>query len=135
MVEKATVSVSDGGKVELAGGIECCDLNPKALLLFSAAKCAALTALHIMGKAQVAPKKLEITVSGNLSTDTVQAESIYTGFDVVYNAEARSAEEQAKIARALNLTHDKHCGLIRMLRMVAPVSHEIAIVTTEPARA
>lgn len=134
MEEKATVYMADNWEFKLAGNTKCSDLNPKALFLFSAAKCAALTAKHIMEKAQVTPKRFEITVSGTLSTDDLQAESIYTGFNVYYNAEARTIEEQAKVARAINLTHDKHCGLIRMLRMIALVSHEIAIVSTEPAK-
>jgi len=28
-----------------------------------------------------------------------------------------------------------HCGMMQMLRKVAPVSHEIAVVSTEPAKA
>lgn len=135
MIEKVTVCMNDDSQFELSNGTTCDRLNPKELLLCAAARCAAMTALGIMDKENVTPKKFEITVSGTLSTDTLKAESIFIDFNVIYNAEARTQEEHVKISRALNLTHDKYCGMVRMLNMIAPVSHEIAIVTTEPVAA
>ena len=44
-------------------------------------------------------------------------------------------DDQAKVSRAATLTHEKYCGIMRMFRMIAPVSHEIAVVSTEPAKA
>ena len=132
MVEKVTVCMNDDSQFEICGGISVDRLNPKELLLCAAAKCAGLTVLDIMNKEHVKPKKLEVAVSGNLSTDTLRAESVFTSFDVTYNAEARTSEEHVKISRAINLGHDKYCGMVKMLRTIAPVSHEIIIVTTEP---
>ena len=54
---------------------------------------------------------------------------------MVYNVECSSEDDQAKVGRALELTHEKYCGMMQMLRKVAPVSHEIAVVSTEPAKA
>ena len=34
-------------------------------------------------------------------------------------------------SRAINLAHDKHCGGVQMLRKIAPVADEIAIVNTK----
>ena len=132
MVEKVTLCMNDDSQFEVKNGTACDRLNPKELLLCAAAKCAAMTALGIMDKENVTPKKFEITVSGTLSTETLKAESVFTDFMVAYNAEARSQEEHVKISRALTLTHDKYCGMVKMLNRIAPVSHEIAIVTTEP---
>ena len=131
MLEKVTVCLNDDSQFELRHGTHCDRLNPKELLLCAAAKCAGLTALEIMKKEKVTPKKFEVTVTGNLSTDTLQAESVFTGFNVIYNAEARNSDEHVKISRALNLGHEKYCGMVKMLQKIAPVSHEIAIVTTE----
>ena len=133
MVEKVTLCMNKDSQFEIKNGTDCNRLNPKEMLLCAAAKCAAMTALEIMGKEKVTPKSFEVAVSGNLSTDTLRAESVFTAFNVVYNAEARTEEEHVKISRALNLTHDKYCGMVKMLNRIAPVSHEIAIVTTEPA--
>ena len=133
MLEKVTVSMNDDSQFELINGSSCDSLNPKELLLCAAAKCAALTALGIMDKERVKPRRFEVSVEGKLSTDTLRAESVFTSFDVTYNAEAASSDEHIKISRALNLGHDKYCGMVKMLKQIAPVSHEISIVTTEPA--
>ena len=74
--------------------------------------------------------KLEITLEGTLSTATVVAESKYNNFNIVYSAECRSLKEQIVISRAINLAHDKYCGMLQMLRRIAPLSHETSIVTT-----
>lgn len=132
MLEKVTVCMNDDSQFEIKNGTTCDRLNPKELLLCAAAKCAAMTALGIMDKENVTPKKFEVSVEGTLSTDTLKAESVFTDFMVIYNAEARTQDEHTKISRALNLTHDKYCGMVKMLNRIAPVSHEIAIVTTEP---
>ncbi|MEG0789459.1 MAG: OsmC family protein [Alistipes sp.] len=135
MIEKVTLRLTKEAGFRLEGVTKCNDLNPKALFLYAGAKCAGLTVLHIMGKEKVYPKNFEITLSGELSTDTVQAESVFKSFHVVYNIECDDMADQIKMSRAVNLAHEKHCGLLRMFRAIAPVDHEIAIVSTEPARA
>ena len=61
--------------------------------------------------------------------------SVYRSFHVVYNVECSSEDDQAKVGRALELTHEKYCGMVQMLRRIAPVSREIAVVSTQPAKA
>ena len=46
-----------------------------------------------------------------------------------------AAAKCSGMSRAATLTHEKYCGIMRMFRMIAPVSHEIAVVSTEPAKA
>lgn len=133
MIEKVTLQLSGASKPVLAGKISCEELNPKALLLLSAAKCAFLTAMHIMSKEHIAPKRFELSISGELSTDTVQSESMYLSFHVIYNVECATLDDQRKVSHAIRLTHDKHCSMMQMLRRIAPVSDEVAIVSTEPA--
>ena len=69
------------------------------------------------------------------TAETVQSESVYRSFHVVYNVECSSEDDQAKVGRALELTHEKYCGMVQMLRRIAPVSREIAVVSTQPAKA
>lgn len=133
MIEKVTLQLNDASNFLPVDGSRCEDMNPKALLLYAAAKCAGLTALHIMEKERIRPKRLEISVSGELSTDTVQSESMFLSFRVFYNVECASDDDQIKVSRAVRLTQEKHCSMIRMLAMIAPVSHEVAIVSAEPA--
>ena len=84
---------------------------------------------------RITPKRFEISFSGDLSAETVQSESVYRSFHVVYNVECSSEDDQAKVGRALELTHEKYCGMVQMLRRIAPVSREIAVVSTQPAKA
>ena len=72
---------------------------------------------------------------GRTSTEEVRSESVFKSFHVVYNIECDTEDDQAKVSRAATLTHEKYCGIMRMFRMIAPVSHEIAVVSTEPAKA
>ncbi len=133
-MEKVTVYMNNEGRFILAGATKCEDLNPKALMLYSAAKCAALTAQYIMKRERFSPKRLEVTVTGETSTDKIEAETYFRSFEVRYNVECATIDEQQRASQAINLAHDKYCGLVRMLRMIAPVSCDISIVATEPAK-
>ncbi len=132
MIERTTVELTANNEFRIAEGRRCDAMNPKELLLHAAAKCAGLTAMMLMERMRVAPKRLEITYSGELDTEQVQAESIFRSFHVIYHVECGAGDQQEKASRALTLTHEKYCGLTQMLRKIAPVSHEIAIVSTEP---
>ena len=133
MIEKVAVRMNADSEFEPVGFATCDSLNPKELLLCSAAKCAAMTALGVMHRGRLTPRRFEVSVSGRLSTDELRAESVFTEFNVVYDAEAPSDDEQLKISWALNLAHEKYCGLVKMLRQIAPVSHETCVVVTETA--
>lgn len=106
-------------------------MNPKELMLYATAHCAALTIKGILDKEHIHPKWMEIEVSGELDTEQIMAQSTYRSFNILYRVECTHLEEQSKIARALKLTTEKYCGLLQMLRRIAPLSHEISIVSTE----
>ncbi|MDE7305123.1 MAG: OsmC family protein [Alistipes sp.] len=132
MIEKVTVELTGQAGFRATEGYGCDAMNPKELLLYAAAQCAGQTAMMVMEKMHIKPKRLEITYSGELNTDRLQAESIFRSFHVIYNVECGAGDQQEKASRALSLTHEKYCGLTQMLRKIAPVSHEIAVVNTEP---
>ena len=127
---KITIEINNKGEVcPLSKKVE--DMNPKELLLYSAAYCAALTLKGILDKEHIVPKQLEIEVSGELDTETVTAKSIYRAFNIIYRIECSSTTEHTKIGRAVNLTTEKYCGTLQMLRRIAPLSQEVSIVSTE----
>ena len=106
MTETVTIRLDDENDFRLTSHENYWALNPKELLLLSAAKCAGLTLLSFLKKDRTA---------------------------VIYNLECTTLEEQTRLSRIVTLTHDKYCGLMRMLRMIAPVEREIAVVSTESA--
>lgn len=130
-----TVDLSADGKVRLADNRKIADLNPKELFLCAAAKCAALTLHGILEKERITPKSTTLELSGELDTDSVMARSVYTSFNICYRIECKTISEQAKISRAVQLTTDKYCGLFQMLRQIAPLSHQIEIVSVETVEA
>ena len=119
----------------LANDKKCEELNPKELLLYATAECAGITVMSILAKERIKPKSLEIELSGELDTDTVMAKSIYNEFHIRYNAECRHIEEQSKVSHAIRLANEKYCGMLQMIGKIAPVSHEISIVSSETAEA
>lgn len=131
MVLKITLSMDDMHTFHLNDGRNVNELNPKELLLYAAADCAGRTIVALLKEHISDVKLLELTLKGTLSTPSVVAESRFTSFNIIYHAECRALKEQLTISRALNLAHDKYCGLLQMLRRIAPLSHEISIVTTD----
>ena len=74
MIEKVTLQMSGNGKFRTENGTGCDAMNPKTLMLYAAAQCSAQTALMIMQKERITPKRFEISYSGDLSAETVQSE-------------------------------------------------------------
>lgn len=135
MTQNVTVRMTREGKFELAGHAKLSELNPKQMLLFAAADCAGRTVISLLKEKRSAVKNFEIEMHGTLNTPTLVAESRYASFDVVYNIECRTLKEQIDISRAINLTHDKYCGMMQMLKLIAPVAHQIAITATDEVTA
>ncbi|MDE6140483.1 MAG: OsmC family protein [Alistipes sp.] len=135
MTQKVTIRMTQSGKFKPVDHVKLSELNPKQMLLFAAADCAGRTVLSLLKDRRSAVKNFEIAIEGTLNTPTLVAESRYATFNVVYNIECRTLKEQIDISRAVNLTHDKYCGLIQMLKLIAPVSHQIAITATEEVTA
>ena len=106
-------------------------MNPKELLLYATAMCASLTMKGILEKEKITLKSAEIKMSGEVDTEQVMAQSIYRSFNILYRIECAHISDQSKIGRAINLTTDKYCGMLQMCRRIAPVSHEVSIVSIE----
>jgi hypothetical protein len=135
MKTTVTVELLKGSDFKLSGNRRIENLNPKELLLYAAATCAGKTITGILSKMNIVPQTFEITVSGELNTDKVVAQSVYRSFDITYNVYCDTITDQSKVSRAINLANEKYCGLIQMLRKIAPVAYEIAIVSTETTKA
>lgn len=135
MTETVTVRLDEKAEFRLTSHESIDRLNPKELFLLSAAECAGMTLQYLLKKERTTVKNLELTVSGVLSTQHLMPESVFVSFEVIYNVECDTIEDQTRVSQVVNLTHDRYCGLLRMLRMIAPVSHQIAVVSTEGVNA
>ncbi|MBO5855302.1 MAG: OsmC family protein [Alistipes sp.] len=131
MIQKIVINMTPERDFMLNGGAKLEKLNPKEMLLYAAADCAGRTILGLLKEHSQAMLSMEITMEGTLSTPVLQAESRYTSFNIIYNIECHTLKDQIIISRAVNLAHDKYCGLLQMLRKIAPLSHELSIVAVD----
>lgn len=118
-----TFSMSDGRKLE--------SLNPKEMLLYASLDCLAHTLKGLLKERISTVKSMELSLEGRLTTATVAAESQYAHFNVVYNIECHTLKQEMDISHAVNLAHEKYCGMLQMLRKIAPLSEETSIVVTD----
>lgn len=128
MIEKVTLRLSGDGRLLPAAGAGCGELNPKALMLYAGALCAGHTVLKIMKQGRIAPKRLEITLEGEMTTDTVQAETVFRSFRALYSVECADDRERIKAGRAVKLGQERYCGMMNMLRKIGPVTYETVFV-------
>lgn len=129
-IQKVTV-VLRNGRFRLAESAKADDLNPKALILCAAAQCAGYTIMSLLQKHHISPKSIEITARGSLNTIVLQPISQYEQFDIAYNVECRNIGDQEAVSEAVLEAHNEKCGVIAMLRKIAPVSHEISVISTD----
>ena len=131
MQQSISIHTADNGHFVLGNSNKLDKLNPKELLLYSTALCAGLTLQSITEKERVKLLKIEIKMSGELDTEKVEGRSQFISFNIAYNIECKHIEEQIKVSHAVQLTTDKYCGGLNMLRKIAPVSHSVSIVSIE----
>lgn len=131
MTQKITLQMTTDHHFSIADGRNLEALNPKELLLYASLQCLAHTITGLLKEHIKVLKNLELTLEGSLSTPTVVAESTYAHFNVSYIAECHTMKEQEVVSRAINLANDKYCGMLQMLRKIAPMTHTTSIVATE----
>ena len=133
-MERITLQWLGGQDFELIDTPSCDDMNPKELMLFAVAKCSAMTALALFEKMQITINGFRIEIMGKLTDSASKPQSLFTAITQAYHVECPPDTDHHRIIRALELTHDKYCGLVQMLGRIAPVSREIAVVNMAPAK-
>lgn len=131
MTQKITLRMNADHTFTMADGRKLESLNPKEMLLFASLDCLSRTINGLLKERISTVKSMELSLEGRLTTPAVVAESQYAHFNVIYNIECHTLKEEMDISRAINLAHDKYCGMLQMLRKIAPLSKEVSIVATE----
>ena len=132
-IQQVTVELRNG-RFRLIDAAKADDLNPKALILCAAAQCSGYTIMSILREDAITPKSIEISVEGALNTKALLPSSVYDNFKVSYKVECRHIGDQNAVSKAVLEAHNEKCGVIAMLRKIAPVSHEISVVSTESVK-
>lgn len=131
MTQKITLRMNADHTFTMADGRKLESLNPKEMLLYASLDCLSRTINGLLKERIATVKSMELSLEGRLTTPAVVAESQYAHFNVIYNIECHTLKEEMDISRAINLAHDKYCGMLQMLRKIAPLSKEVSIVATE----
>ena len=93
-------------------------LSPKALMLSSLGGCTGLDVLSLLKKIRVEIEDFKVTVNGELTEehpkyyDKVSIDYYFTGTDL----------NKEKIKKAVSLSEERYCGVIKMFRAFAEVT-------------
>ncbi len=96
-------------------------LNPKALMLSSIGGCTGLDVVALLKKMRVELDGFKVVVDANLTTehpkyyDKVSIDYYFTGRDL----------NEDKIKKAVTLSEERYCGVIKMFRAFAEVTLSI----------
>ncbi|MEO8960761.1 MAG: OsmC family protein [Ginsengibacter sp.] len=104
-----------------SGGGENKGTRPKVLMLVSLAGCTGLDVLGMLKKMRVDFSDFSIKVEGHL-TDTVP--TTYDKMVIKYSIKV-SKEDESKVLKAVKLSEEKYCGVTKMFKTFAEVSHTI----------
>ena len=95
--------------------------SPKRLMLASLAGCTGMDIVSILNKMKVAFSDLKIDVHASLTTEFPR---IYNFVKITYKIKL-AEEDKTKMAKAVNLSQEKYCGVSAMFRTFAKVDTEI----------
>ncbi len=99
-------------------------VRPKPLLLMSLAGCTGMDVVSLLKKMRVPFEDLKIKVSGEL---TEEHPKYFHKIHIVYVVKGNELNE-SKVAKAVDLSQDKYCGVSAMLKKAAKITYEIVYV-------
>ncbi len=126
-MENVTLKWLGGQILAPTDDIACLDMNPKQMMLYALGKCSGMTALALFESMHLQVTGLEMEISGKLTDASTKPQSLFKAITQVFRVECPPETDRNRIIRALELTHDKYCGMTIMMEMIAPVSFDIWI--------
>ncbi len=118
----------DGIKIETDGSPAIGGANkgmrPMQLLLAAAGSCSAIDVISILKKQKQELKDFRVTVSGEREADKVPA--LFTDIHIHFTLTGNLSEE--KVKRAVDLSMEKYCSVVKTLEKTASVTSGFEIV-------
>ena len=109
----------------VAGGGKDTGMSPKQMLLASLCGCSGMDVVEIMHKMRVRFTQLQIVAEAE-QTDTHP--KVFKYIKMTYKSDIES-DDIEKLSKAINLSHEKYCGISAMLKKHCDISHSIEIIT------
>lgn len=123
----------NGHKIMLDAGEQSGGLNrgprPKPLMLVALAGCTAMDVVSILAKMRVELENFDVRVEGEQSEEHPVH---YTSMHIIYEFWGRQLPAD-KLEKAINLSHERYCGVSAVYRKAMPVTHELIIHDTSEA--
>lgn len=105
-------------------GGEDAGVRPKSLILASLAGCTGMDVVSMLAKMRVNIEGFELIVEADMEKEHPK---YYNRINVVYQFKGRDLPYE-KLKKAVDLSFDKYCGVIGLLRKAIPVTTEIRLV-------
>ena len=109
----------------VSGGGSNTGMSPKQMLLASLCGCSGMDVVEIMQKMRVRFTQLQIIAEAE-QTDTHP--KVFKYIKMTYKSDIES-DDIEKLSKAINLSHEKYCGISAMLKKHCDISHSIEIIT------
>jgi len=103
--------------------------RPKILMLVALAGCTAMDVVSILTKMRVELDNFDVKVEADQSEDQPIH---YTTMHIVYEFWGKNLPED-KLEKAINLSHERYCGVSAVYRKAMPVTHSFIVHNTEKA--
>ena len=101
--------------------------RPKPLMLVALAGCTAMDVISILTKMRVEVENFDVKVEGEQSEEQPVH---YTSMHIIYEFWGKNLPED-KLEKAINLSHERYCGVSAVYRKAMPVTHSFVVHNTE----
>jgi len=99
--------------------------SPKKLLLAAIAGCSGMDVVSILKKMQQPLGWFEMRVEGELT----EAQPVYyKSMTMVYRFRESDGMDKERVARAVELSQEKYCGVSALFKLAIPVEHRIEYI-------
>ncbi len=99
-------------------------MSPKQLLLASLCGCSGMDVVDILTKMRIPFSKIEIEAEAE-QTDTQP--KVFKDISMLYKADVQAADID-KLNRAVELSHEKYCGVSAMLKKHCAITYTVELI-------
>lgn len=123
-------AVVNGHKLMLDAGEQVGGHNlgprPKPLMLVALAGCTAMDVVSILAKMRVDLENFDVKVEGEQSEEQPVH---YISMHIIYEFWGKDLPVE-KLEKAINLSHERYCGVSAVYRKAMPVTHSMVVHNT-----
>jgi len=98
--------------------------RPKELMLAALAGCTAMDVVSILKKMRLEPAYFNVRVEAEM---TEEHPKHYTAMHIIYEFKGEGLDME-KLQKAVDLSHERYCGVSAVYRKTMELTHEIKII-------